>query len=100
LQKRSRHASPSRSETTSVISGPAPMVADQAAPVALLKQPRSRTRQTDGKRKYAGKQIECVVCLEEYVDGHSRVMSLPCGHEFHAECMYVCDRHVYQTCQG
>jgi hypothetical protein len=34
-----------------------------------------------------GRQKECVVCLEEYVDGVSRVMSLPCGHEFHAECM-------------
>jgi hypothetical protein len=30
---------------------------------------------------------ECVVCLEEYVDGVSRVMKLPCGHEFHAGCM-------------
>ena len=39
------------------------------------------------KRKYSRKQVECVVCLEEYVDGQSRVMSLPCGHEFHAECM-------------
>ena len=39
------------------------------------------------KKKYSGKQVECVVCLEEYVDGQSRVMSLPCGHEFHAECM-------------
>lgn len=39
------------------------------------------------KRKYTGRQVECVVCLEEYVDGQSRVMSLPCGHEFHAECM-------------
>lgn len=38
-------------------------------------------------KKYNGKQVECVVCLEEYVDGESRVMSLPCGHEFHAECM-------------
>lgn len=38
-------------------------------------------------RKYKGKQVECVVCLEEYVDGQSQVMSLPCGHEFHAECM-------------
>ena len=36
---------------------------------------------------YRGKQIECVVCLEEYVDGCSKVMRLPCGHEFHAECM-------------
>lgn len=39
------------------------------------------------RRKYTGRQVECVVCLEEYVDGQSRVMSLPCGHEFHAECM-------------
>jgi hypothetical protein len=38
-------------------------------------------------KKYMGKQVECVVCLEEYIDGVSRVMSLPCGHEFHADCM-------------
>lgn len=38
-------------------------------------------------RKYMGRQVECVVCLEEYVDGVSKVMSLPCGHEFHADCM-------------
>lgn len=40
-------------------------------------------------KKYMNRQVECVVCLEEYVDGVSRVMSLPCGHEFHAECMLV-----------
>ena len=39
------------------------------------------------RRRYGGRQKECVVCLEEYVEGVSRVMSLPCGHEFHAECM-------------
>ena len=39
------------------------------------------------RRRYGGKQRECVVCLEEYVDGVSRVMSLPCGHEFHEGCM-------------
>ena len=44
------------------------------------------------RRRYGGKQRECVVCLEEYVDGVSRVMSLPCGHEFHAECMCVLPR--------
>lgn len=38
-------------------------------------------------RKYMGKQVECVICLEDYVEGVSRVMSLPCGHEFHADCM-------------
>lgn len=39
------------------------------------------------QRKYGGRQRECVVCLEDYLDGVSRVMSLPCGHEFHEECM-------------
>jgi hypothetical protein len=43
---------------------------------------------SEWRRRYGGNQRECVVCLEEYVDGVSRVMSLPCGHEFHAECMY------------
>jgi len=44
-------------------------------------------RLAEWKRKYKGRQSECVVCLEEYVDGVSKVMSLPCGHEFHADCM-------------
>jgi hypothetical protein len=39
------------------------------------------------RKRYVGHQEECVVCLEEYVDGVSRVMRLPCGHEFHADCM-------------
>lgn len=38
-------------------------------------------------KKYMCKQVECVVCLEEYIDGVSQVMSLPCGHEFHVDCM-------------
>ena len=42
---------------------------------------------TGWRQPYNGKQVECVVCLEEYIDGVSKVMSLPCGHEFHAECM-------------
>lgn len=47
----------------------------------------SRTEKRSQWKKYMGRQVECVVCLEEYVDGVSRVMSLPCGHEFHVECM-------------
>ena len=50
-----------------------------------------------------GKQVECVVCLEEYVDGVSRVMSLPCGHEFHAECIIpwlTTRRRTCPICKG
>jgi len=54
----------------------------------LAKGHHEKERDAPKKRKkYTGRQVECVVCLEEYVDGHSKVMSLPCGHEFHAECM-------------
>ena len=55
---------------------------------ALLTQSESREKGlARWRRRYSTRQRECVVCLEEYVDGVSRVMSLPCGHEFHVECM-------------
>lgn len=79
-----------RSRTTSSIGRSVSTLPEHVAPDESPKRTEKQTRPAGGKRKYAGKQIECVVCLEEYVDGHSRVMSLPCGHEFHAECMYVC----------
>lgn len=55
------------------------------------------------RRRYGGRQKECVVCLEEYVDGVSQVMSLPCGHEFHAECItpwLVTRRRTCPICKG
>lgn len=55
------------------------------------------------RRKYIGRQVECVVCLEEYVDGQSQVMSLPCGHEFHAECItpwLTTRRRTCPICKG
>ncbi|KAF9768773.1 hypothetical protein IL306_013869 [Fusarium sp. DS 682] len=54
-------------------------------------------------RKYMGRQVECVVCLEEYVDGVSQVMSLPCGHEFHVECItpwLTTRRRTCPICKG
>lgn len=54
---------------------------------ALSEAEKADTGLAAWRRKYGGKQVECVVCLEEYVDGVSRVMSLPCGHEFHVDCM-------------
>lgn len=78
-----------RSPTRLSIDRSVSAVPDHIPPHGSPKKSGKQTRPSAGKRKYAGKQIECVVCLEEYVDGHSRVMSLPCGHEFHAECMYV-----------
>ncbi|KAF2876977.1 hypothetical protein BDV95DRAFT_601391 [Massariosphaeria phaeospora] len=55
------------------------------------------------RRRYGGRQKECVVCLEEYVDGVSKVMSLPCGHEFHADCItpwLVTRRRTCPICKG
>lgn len=64
---------------------------------------KSRSGSTVWRRKYTGRQVECVVCLEEYVDGQSRVMSLPCGHEFHAECItpwLTTRRRTCPICKG
>jgi hypothetical protein len=67
---------------------------EQAAATSST-QDQARTREeekretglAEWRRRYGGRQKECVVCLDEYVDGVSQVMSLPCGHEFHADCM-------------
>jgi hypothetical protein len=48
---------------------------------------KRETGLAEWRRRYGGRQKECVICLDEYVDGVSQVMSLPCGHEFHADCM-------------
>ena len=42
---------------------------------------------SSNQRTHSPIPVECSVCLEEYVDGVSKIMSLPCGHEFHADCM-------------
>lgn len=50
--------------------------------------PTEKSKSKPPKRKrYTSTLGECVVCLEEYIDGESRVMRLPCGHEFHADCV-------------
>ena len=70
-----------RSQTASAIDESASASLDKAAAKASL------AAGSNPLKRYTGRQVECVVCLEEYIDGQSRVMSLPCGHEFHADCM-------------
>ena len=83
IQSRSRAHSKVESEGGEMIS----MSLDKGS-TRIAAKPRDKIAEAfGGKKKYRGKQIECVVCLEEYVEGHSQVMSLPCGHEFHVECM-------------
>lgn len=74
-----------RSRTTSGVGESHQSLLNKAA--TKLDQPDKGPRRPVWMKNFASKQVECVVCLEEYVDGHSRVMSLPCGHEFHAECI-------------
>ncbi|EFQ91518.1 hypothetical protein CFE70_009089 [Pyrenophora teres f. teres 0-1] len=79
-----------------LITSPSHSTTESEAPATSTSvQQESREREEEKResglaawrRRYGGRQRECVVCLEEYVDGVSRVMSLPCGHEFHADCM-------------
>ena len=76
-----------RSATASGIGDAVSASLERASANVSTAQPEKGPNPAKPRKKYAGKQVECVVCLEEYVDGESRVMSLPCGHEFHAECM-------------
>ena len=77
-----------RSATASGIGDAASASLDRAtAKASILQNGKVLTTSPKKRKKYHARQVECVVCLEEYVDGHSRIMSLPCGHEFHADCM-------------
>lgn len=77
-----------RSRTTTGVPEPADLLrVDSALQAARVPAPEKGTTRASQWKKYMGRQRECAICLEEYVDGVSRVMSLPCGHEFHAECM-------------
>ncbi|KKK22621.1 hypothetical protein ARAM_005518 [Aspergillus rambellii] len=75
----------------------------ESNPMESPKREKLGDASTMWRRKYTGRQVECVVCLEEYVDGQSRVMSLPCGHEFHAECItpwLTTRRRTCPICKG
>ena len=78
-----------RSQTLSALRHSADAALDRATARAALGGGGGGPEKPAPPRRYRGRQVECVVCLEEYVDGQSRVMSLPCGHEFHADCMFV-----------
>lgn len=77
-----------RSRTTTGVPESSDIVRVDGALQATKPHPLEKSSHVSSEwKKYMGRQVECVVCLEEYVDGVSRVMSLPCGHEFHVECM-------------
>ncbi|KAL8731249.1 MAG: hypothetical protein Q9181_004349 [Wetmoreana brouardii] len=92
-----------RSHTASSIGNAVTESLDKATAKASMKQQKTAVASVAKKRQYHGKQVECVVCLEEYVDGQSKVMSLPCGHEFHAECItpwLTTRRRTCPICKG
>ncbi|KIW04093.1 uncharacterized protein PV09_04910 [Verruconis gallopava] len=103
IPSRSSSRSRPRSRTTSEVpaQGTSSLLGDNSeSPSAAEKREAGLA---EWRRRYGGRQKECVVCLEEYVDGVSRVMSLPCGHEFHAECItpwLTTRRRTCPICKG
>ncbi|KAL9027193.1 MAG: hypothetical protein Q9196_004251 [Gyalolechia fulgens] len=92
-----------RSRTASGIGDVVNDSLDKVTNNVSMKQKDTTSKLDAKKRQYHGKQIECVVCLEEYVDGQSKVMKLPCGHEFHAECItpwLTTRRRTCPICKG
>ncbi|QDS67759.1 hypothetical protein FKW77_006290 [Venturia effusa] len=106
IVSRSSSRSRPRARTISEVPG----TATSSSPFSLSEHHESLSAQekrenglAEWRRRYGGRQKECVVCLEEYVDGVSRVMSLPCGHEFHAECItpwLTTRRRTCPICKG
>ncbi|KAK4200261.1 hypothetical protein QBC40DRAFT_71767 [Triangularia verruculosa] len=78
-----------RSQTTTGVPDSSDLLrVDNALQAGRSSSPdKSRVHGSSQWKKYMGRQSECVICLEEYVDGVSQVMSLPCGHEFHVDCI-------------
>ncbi|KAJ9206223.1 hypothetical protein DTO166G4_7471 [Paecilomyces variotii] len=97
------HPTPSRSRPRSQTASGVVLSTSESAKDARTAGEKSSSGSTLWRRKYTGRQVECVVCLEEYVDGQSRVMSLPCGHEFHVECItpwLTTRRRTCPICKG
>jgi hypothetical protein len=96
-----------RSRTLETDGSPASNSGSPISAATSHPSPREHEKRSGGFsgewKKYMGRQVECVVCLEEYVDGVSRVMSLPCGHEFHVECItpwLTTRRRTCPICKG
>ena len=88
LQRSPTQPTPSTSRLISQDGPEAPATSSSVQHTARDREEEKReTGLAEWRRRYGGRQKECVVCLEEYVDGVSQVMSLPCGHEFHVDCM-------------
>ena len=89
LRSTSRTISPRNRPRSQTTSGVLPSAESSSEGSSAASPPTQEKASNDPiwRKRYTGRQVECVVCLEEYVDGQSRVMSLPCGHEFHVDCM-------------
>ncbi|TRX98476.1 hypothetical protein FHL15_000550 [Xylaria flabelliformis] len=93
-----------RSRTTTGVPSAGDLL-DVNTTLSMPTPPRAEEKRVGASqwKKYMGRQVECVVCLEEYVDGVSRVMSLPCGHEFHVDCItpwLTTRRRTCPICKG
>ncbi|KAF2838989.1 hypothetical protein M501DRAFT_1016088 [Patellaria atrata CBS 101060] len=96
------HSRP-RSRTTPEVPRPTSPLSSSSRESSASGQEKREAGLAEWRRRYGGRQKECVVCLEEYVDGVSKVMSLPCGHEFHAECItpwLITRRRTCPICKG
>jgi hypothetical protein len=83
----SQPPSPIQSRRPSSDEAPGTSAATTYTAVRTREEEKRDSGLAEWRRRYGGRQKECVVCLDEYEDGVSQVMSLPCGHEFHAACM-------------
>jgi hypothetical protein len=89
LQAGPRPISQTRSRPRSRTVSGAPVTSSSPVDTPSLDQVQEKREAglAEWRRKYGGRQRDCAICIDEFEDGVSRVMSLPCGHEFHVDCM-------------
>ncbi|RYP10133.1 hypothetical protein DL764_000843 [Monosporascus ibericus] len=102
-QRNAQKPRPRSRTTTGVPSTGDLLQADTAVTIPRSPSRPEHEKRTSEWKKYMGRQVECAVCLEEYVNGVSKVMSLPCGHEFHVDCItpwLTTRRRTCPICKG
>jgi hypothetical protein len=56
-------------------------------PILAESSERNTSSSDEDREKVWTSSAECIICMDDYVDGVSQVMRLPCHHEFHVECI-------------
>lgn len=65
---------------------PEPSASSSSAAVSDSASPVNEDSDEEGEKLWTSSG-ECIICMEDYEDGVTKIMRLPCYHEFHVDCI-------------